>query len=426
MKTSRYNFVLYDEYYGYWYNSLSGFYFRLSLELSRKIESSLNCLDVLKREATPLYDKLTKYGFIIENNVDELAIVRERHQRAVHSKNYFLVILPTLNCNFKCWYCIQNHVPSYMKANTLEALKKHIDYMIEVKQISSLHIDWFGGEPFMLFKKIIVPLSMYAIEKCALHGIPFINSSTTNGYFITPKVSNCLTDLKFTNFQITLDGEKEFHDKVKFMDGCSSTFEHVLNNINDILNKNANIRIFLRINYTHKNLSQGIIPEVNKLIFKENRPRITITPKKVWQEDVDKSFGVVLQKILDYFEKSGYVVSRREIATTFIPCYVNKEYYNAINYNGNVVKCTACDDIHKETTKGRLLDDGRIVWEDSYDTKCQSPTFENEKCLRCNRLPVCMGLCPRDYMSGFSHCKYEVMDENFDVSLLDYLQHQLG
>lgn len=267
---------------------------------------------------------------------------------------------------------------------------------------------------------------MYAIEKCALHGIPFINSSTTNGYFITPEVSNCLTDLKFTNFQITLDGEKEFHDKVKFMDGCSSTFEHVLNNINDILNKNANIRIFLRINYTHKNLSQGIIPEVNKLIFKENRPRITITPKKVWQEDVDKSFGVVLQKILDDFEKSGYVVSRREIATTFIPCYVNKEYYNAINYNGNVVKCTACDDIHKETTKGRLLDDGRIVWEDSYDTKCQSPTFENEKCLRCNRLPVCMGLCPRDYMSGLSHCKYEVMDENFDVSLLDYLQHQLG
>lgn len=102
MKTSRYNFVLYDEYYGYWYNSLSGFYFRLSLELSRKIESSLNCLDVLKREATPLYDKLTKYGFIIENNFDELAIIRERHQRAVHSKNYFLVILPTLNCNFKC------------------------------------------------------------------------------------------------------------------------------------------------------------------------------------------------------------------------------------------------------------------------------------------------------------------------------------
>lgn len=54
------------------------------------------------------------------------------------------------------------------------------------------------------------------------------------------------------------------------------------------------------------------------------------------------------------------------------------------------------------------------------------PTFENEKCLRCNRLPVCMGVCPRDYMSGFSHCKYEVMDENFEVSLLDYLQHQLG
>lgn len=66
----------------------------------------------------------------------------------------------------------------------------------------------------------------------------------------------------------------------------------------------------------------------------------------------------------------------------------------------------------------------------AYGTKEELKKFarnkENEKCLRCNRLPVCMGLCPRDYMSGFSHCKYEVMDENFEVSLLDYLQHQLG
>mgnify|MGYP004733700323 CR=1 FL=1 len=57
-------------------------------------------------------------------------------------------------------------------------------------------------------------------------------------------------------------------------------------------------------------------------------------------------------------------------------------------------------------------------------TSIGSSAFED--CHRCNRLPVCMGLCPRDYMSGFSHCKYEVMDENFEVSLLDYLQHQLG
>lgn len=424
MKISKYNFVLHDESYGYWYNSLSGFYFRLSLMLSQKIESFLDDLETLNKEAKPLYDKLCNHGFIIEDNVNELDIIRENHQKAVHSKNYFLVILPTLNCNFKCWYCIQEHVPSIMKADTLEALKKHIDYMIEVKKISSLHIDWFGGEPFMFFKKIIEPLSLYAIQKCTLHDIPFINTSTTNGYFINTEVSTCLTELKFTQFQITLDGEQEFHDKVKFMKGCHSAFEHVLTNINNILVKNDGIRIFLRINYTHKTLSRKIVPEVNKFISKENRSKVTVTPKKVWQENVDKDFGIVLQEILNDFEESGYMVSRREIASAFMPCYVNKEYYNAVNYNGNVVKCTACDDIHKETTKGKLLDNGHIVWEGNYDTECQLPTFENERCLSCNRLPVCMGLCPRDYMSGFSHCKYDVMDEKFEDNLLDYLKHQ--
>lgn len=55
---------------------------------------------------------------------------------------------------------------------------------------------------------------------------------------------------------------------------------------------------------------------------------------------------------------------------TFTSCYVNKKYYNAINYNGNVVKCTACNDIHKDKTKGNLLSNGHIVWDDSFDVKC--------------------------------------------------------
>ena len=159
----------------------------------------------------------TSYIFIIDDDVDEINVIRKCHQEAVHSKDYFLIILPTLNCNFKCWYCIQEHIPSVMNPETFETLKRHIDYMIEEEKISSLHIDWFGGEPFMYFKKIIEPLSRYAIQKCEQHNIPFMNSATTNGYFINSDVSSLLTDLKFKQFQITLDGEKVFHDKVKFM-----------------------------------------------------------------------------------------------------------------------------------------------------------------------------------------------------------------
>mgnify|MGYP003309187331 CR=1 FL=1 len=215
MNISNYNYVLYDGDYGYWYNALNNYYFRLSKNLSRKVENSLSNISELAKAAEPLYKKLCNHGFIIADNINELEVIRERHRAAVDSKDYFLVILPTMNCNFKCWYCIQEHVPSKMDSSTIESLKKHINYMLEIEKIASLHIEWFGGEPFMFFRQVIVPLSEYAIQQCGVYNIPFINASTTNGYYLTPSVSQSLTDLKFKQFQITLDGEKEFHDNVK-------------------------------------------------------------------------------------------------------------------------------------------------------------------------------------------------------------------
>lgn len=86
-----------------------------------------------------------KNGFLMEDEIDELKIIRQNNELSIHNKDYFLIILPTLNCNFSCWYCIQNHIPSKISTDTLENIMKHIDFMIEKKEITSLHLDWFGG-----------------------------------------------------------------------------------------------------------------------------------------------------------------------------------------------------------------------------------------------------------------------------------------
>lgn len=426
MKPSFYNYIFYTESSAYWYNALSGKYFKLTIGLSKKIEAILKdqkrALDLLLPPT--ILHKLADNGFVVEDNVDELAILRKKHYEAVHSKHYFLVVLPTLNCNYRCWYCIQHHVPSIMKNDIKEALMRHIDYMIDVKGIESLHLDWFGGEPFMFFKQVIVPISQYAIKKCAIKGIPFINGATTNGYFLSANVRKMLADLNFRQFQITLDGDKHSHDKVKFVKGCNSTFEHVLSNIDNILEHNKELIVYLRINYTHETLSTNIVREVNEQIHQNNRSNIVIVPKKVWQEKVDKSFGIVLKAIIDDFANAGYNVSRWSGDSGFVSCYVNQEYYNAINFNGHVVKCTACDDLYATEPKGILRPDGIIEWADNYDVKCQSPTFENDRCLNCKKLPSCMGLCPRDFLGGRTHCKYESVDEDFEENLRDFLIHQ--
>lgn len=424
MKPSYYNFVFYDDKYSYWFNSLTHSYFRLSEKLGYKIESLLGDISKLKDLSPIMFDKLLSGGFIIDNGIDELDIIRGNNETAIHSKDYFLIILPTLNCNFKCWYCIQDHIVSSMTEETKEAIKRHIDYMINEKEITSLHIEWFGGEPFMYFKQVIEPLSQYSIEKCSKKGIPFTNSATTNGYFINSKIAQRLTELKFKHFQITIDGEKEFHDKVKYQPGCSSAFEHVLTNINQILDTIENIRIFLRINYTHTTLTTNIIEQVNSFISATNRHKVVITPKKVWQENIDKSFNNTIIEVLDGFSASGYKVQRWSPPYKSIPCYASKEYYNAINFNGHVVKCTACNDLYEKDAKGQLLSNGTIVWNNNFDLLYQVKSFENKRCLKCKRLPVCMGLCPRDYIMGRNHCKNEIVDTTFEASIIDFIKHE--
>lgn len=425
MKESSYNYILYEDGWGYWYNALSGHYFRLSIELSKKIQSLISTgnFDLLSTHES-IFRKFADNGFIIEDEVNELDLIRSNYFSAVNNKQYFLVILPTLNCNYDCWYCIQDHIPTMMQPEVIAAICNHITHMINDEHIESLHLDWFGGEPFMYFEKIIKPISEFAINICSEKGITFINSATTNGYFINEKVSNQLSKLKFSQFQITLDGEREFHNKVKYTKGCDSAFDHVLHNINRMLTDNQDIRVFLRINYTHETLTKKIVDEVCSCIHTENRKRVIITPKKVWQEKVDKEFGSVLIEILDLFEKEGFQVFRMDISSTFMPCYVNQKYYNSINYNGNVVKCTACDDLYSNDPYGKLLQDGSIEWVDHYDERCMEPSFETEQCLNCKKLPACMGLCPRDHMLGHKRCKYDAMDEDFEKRLLDFLKNE--
>lgn len=423
MKQSFYNFILHKNDKAYWFNALSFRHFILPNDLSSKIEPLLESDSTIHDIHESFRNKLFDNGFVIDDDCNEIDIIRNRNEKAIHSKDYMLVVLPTLNCNFKCWYCIQNHIPSMMDDDIFERIKQHIKHMVHNEEISSLSLEWFGGEPFMYFNKIVKPITQYAKDICEEAKIPFEASATTNSYFITSEISKQLQSLRFTHFQISLDGNKKFHDKVKFQNGCESTFERALTNINGILDNNPYARVFLRFNYNHENLTPDVVEEINPFISKENRKRVIVVTRKVWQADVDKSYSIQLQEILDGFSKSGYITTRWSPISNYIPCYANKKYYNAINYNGNAVKCTACNDLYEEEPKGVLQKDGTILWNNEFDKRYQCKSFENEVCLNCKELPICMGNCPRDFINGHCQCKKESVDETIENALIDYIEN---
>ena len=421
MKASKYNYIIEREDNAYWYNGIERKYFTLPIDISRKIETFINVPDKITLLPDVLAGKLASGGFLVPEETDEVEVIRKKNEERINQKDYLLIILPTLNCNYKCWYCIQDHIPSRMSSETIESVKTHIKYMINVEHIKSLQIEWFGGEPFMYFNQVIIPICEFAKNYCKEYGIPYSTSSTTNGYFLFPEKVNDIVKLGFSRFQITLDGPQKEHDKVKFQPNCSSTFIHVLRNIENILNITKEIQILLRINYTEDNLSYQIVDDVNEIISPANRSRIKINPKKVWQETVRKERYKSVSTLLDKFEQSGYKVSRLDFVWDYVPCYTNRKYYNAINYNGDVLKCTACNDMYEKESHGTITANGSIQRDERFIAKYEAKSFENSECLACKYLPICMGICPRDYGIK-AYCKFKGMDMKIEDALVNYIK----
>lgn len=103
-----------------------------------------------------------------------------------------------------------------MSQDTMERVRQYVNHIIKTYPIFNLHLDWFGGEPLMYFNEVVKPISLYIKEICREHGLSFVNTITTNGYLIDADVIAGFNEIELSRFQITLDGYREVHNKVRF------------------------------------------------------------------------------------------------------------------------------------------------------------------------------------------------------------------
>ena len=424
MKQSRYNYIIHKNGIAYWYNGLSHAFFKLSGEISLKLENLLDLPYKIEEQIPSFYNKLVKQGFLIDDDVNELNIVHELQQKQIDTKDCMMVIIPTMNCNYTCWYCVQSHVPSVMSKETVERILTYIRFQIISGNIKSLQIEWFGGEPFLQFGHIVKPLGEKIYELCNEHNIPFYQSATTNGYFLTPNIINNLISLNFKQFQITLDGDRNNHNKIKYQDKCDSTYDHVLNNIRSILSQTDDIRFLLRINYDYTNISSDILGEINSIIPENLRKRITIFPHKVWQTVPNREKNKELFELWKQFKQSGYKIELPLLMRSHESCYVNRKNYVTINYNGEVVKCTSDGDLNEKglIRPGKLEKNGEISWKDKTHKLLTKPTGRTKRCTSCKFLPLCFGPCPKYALTeDDDYCKMDFSDSTFEDAIVEYI-----
>ena len=119
-----------------------------------------NLLDTLGKHQKAI-KVLVNNKFIIDDYVDELQIVKQYLDSENDNDSlYEIIINPTINCNFHCWYCYETHVAgtkmsSEMVNSIIRLIKNIIDKNNNLKNIK---IYWFGGEPLIYFKDVIEPI----------------------------------------------------------------------------------------------------------------------------------------------------------------------------------------------------------------------------------------------------------------------------
>lgn len=354
--------------------------------------------------------------------------LKELINKSDNQTSYFkLHVNPTLNCNFRCWYCYESHDnQSKMPDNIVRSTKKLINKIVGDSAIQNFSLGFFGGEPLLEFLSVVNPLITCASAACLKYGKTLSIDFTSNGYLLTQEIVKFLKSFD-VSFQITLDGDKERHDKTRFLKGGTGTFDKIISNI-ELLLKNG-IKIILRINYTAEIID--CLEELSATIvdrFKNYSLLLVVDFQRVWQDrdshvDYD-SITYTVREIRRILRKQGFICPDNSVRQHISqPCYGDMKNYLLVNYDGLIFGCTARD-FNETNSIGEITNEGSIKYNERYIAR-KDIKFSRENCKKCRIAPLCGGGCTQkaiDYKG--KGCIYEYTEDDKDRVILDIIENQ--
>jgi uncharacterized protein len=428
MEASYYNYIAP---YGNKYLCLNGVSGRiLALEKNAFDLFSELLVDQDKRSEYPtLVNKMLDGRFLVNNKEEDINLLRERNREVISNHDsYILTINPTMDCNFKCWYCYEKHKEGGMSKITMRRIQKFVHNLFMRPDIRNFSLGWFGGEPLLHFDDVVYPLSRYIQYIAKEKGIIFSNSMTTNGFLFTDEMIKRCVEINLESFEITIDGNRNIHDRVRNQNGEPS-FDRIMSNCIKLMSQSKDIRITLRVNYTSHSLIGNNYAEIIAMVPMDLRSRVMVQFQRVWQtyekEGSDTEVMQSLSMNKASLEDAGFTVSHNTQFSIYKGnvCYGDKPNYTNINFDGKIFRCTA-QDYNPQDSFGFINEDGNIVWtNDKFKSIDGKANFENELCLNCKILPLCGGPCfnKRLYMerNNILFCPMKKSDIKIDTFIIE-------
>jgi uncharacterized protein len=195
------------------------------------------------------------------------------------------------------------------------------------------------------------------------------------------------------HFQITLDGGREEHNKVRDSGKREGSYDKIIDSIKKLVQNK--IEVLVRINYTAENIeSTREIIEDLKNIPNEFKGYLKIGYFRVWQDDKNIDFDETIKEINSIYQKNNFMVSEDNFILDEMvnSCYADKKNELLVNFNGDIYKCTARD-FSQENRYGTLNEEGNIDWIKQKVDEWENIKIQSKACQNCRILPLCGGGC---------------------------------
>jgi uncharacterized protein len=193
-------------------------------------------------------EKLMKKGILISDNQDELAELEFLENKTKYQTDQLnMMVVVTNACNFRCEYCVQEHEIKNLSSNAEHNILEFIKNNAKIKR--NITISWFGGEPLLKFadiKRMLHKACQYGDE----YGCKITSDITTNGYLLNEQNIREMKQLNVKSIQITIDGDRESHNKRRYLAGAGETYDKIKENLIKV--SEQNIFVILRINIDEK------------------------------------------------------------------------------------------------------------------------------------------------------------------------------
>jgi uncharacterized protein len=186
---------------------------------------------------------LIENGFVVESRERELAALQQYFANLREDTEQLRVtVLTTLQCNFACNYCFQGDHGDYnkfahkMSLETATEVVAWVEERLDAVRPELFVLTLFGGEPLLN-----LPVAYYLAEQChalcEARGVEQRISLITNGLLLTPDVVDRLTPYGLTGVKVTLDGDRQTHDRMRPLRGRQGTFDRIIENVRQVAHR---------------------------------------------------------------------------------------------------------------------------------------------------------------------------------------------